>query len=89
LLFQSQVLAAKLAGSLDAFATRPSRGDGGLIVACLKRALLPLNRSLAALERVAAKDLLEPERLANCRRILFDIREKMLELMQRYRQESV
>ncbi len=88
MVFEAQVLAAKLAGALDAFATRPTHEDAGFIVACLKRALLPLNRCLAHVEKVADKQLLAPEQINASRQVLFHIREKMLELMQRYRQEE-
>jgi hypothetical protein len=88
MVFESQVLAAKLAGALDSFSTRPDLEDAGFIVACLKRALLPLNRGLAATEKVAGKALLEPVRIEATRSALFGIREKMLELMQRYRQQA-
>ena len=84
MIFQAQVLSAKLAGALNHLAY-DSGPEGGFIVACLKRALQYFEGSIAASERVKAKKLLSAQDLENFRRELFAIREEILRLMNNYR----
>jgi hypothetical protein len=87
MLFQAQTTGAKLAGALNGLAYH-SVQEGGFIVALLKRALTYLNNSLAAADRVEAKNLLPPDRLKAWRQAWFEIREEMLALMQRFRKSG-
>jgi hypothetical protein len=50
----------------------------------VKRALNYLHTSMAAADRVAQKNLLPPARLGAFRAELCEVREKILELMQRF-----
>jgi len=88
MIFQFQKIGAKIAGALNSLAYDDDDDglrDAGFIVAALKRALGYLNTSVAAAEKVAHKQLLDPERLKSFRAELFDVREEILALMQRYR----
>ncbi|MSR64429.1 MAG: hypothetical protein EXS18_01455 [Verrucomicrobiae bacterium] len=87
MLFQAQMTGAKLAGALNGLGYEEDLRESGMIVALLKRALGYLNRSLAAGEKVAEKKLAEPDRLEAFRKNLFEIREEMLTLMERFRNE--
>jgi hypothetical protein len=87
MVFQSQVLAAKLAGALNHLGYDTE--EPGFVVACLKRALTPLNQCLHAAELVEQKNLLEPERIQALRDGSFGIREQMLALMSRFRQQQM
>jgi hypothetical protein len=85
MVFQAQTTGAKLAGALNhlAYDTGP---DAGFVVACLKRSLNYLHAAIAAADRVGGRRLLDRRRLDEFRRQLFDIRENIIGLMQRYRQ---
>jgi len=86
MVFQFQTASAKIAGALDSLAyDEDDSRDGGFVVAALKRALNYLHTSMAAADNVAQKQLLPPERLDSFRAELFEVREKILELMQRFR----
>ena len=88
MIFQFQKTGAKIAGALNSLAYDDDDDglrDAGFIVAALKRALGYLNTSIAAAEKVAHKQLLDPERLKSFCAELFDVREEILALMQRYR----
>jgi len=86
MVFQFQTAGAKIAGALDSLAyDEDDSRDGGFVVAALKRALNYLHTSMAAADKVAQKNLLPPERLDGFRAELFEVREKILELMQRFR----
>jgi hypothetical protein len=88
MVFEFQTAGAKIAGALNSlpYDDDDSR-DGGFVVAALKRALGYLHKSIAATERVASKNLLPQERLESFRAELFEIREEMLALMQKYREK--
>ena len=78
---------AKIAGALNGLAYDEDLRDGGFIVAALKRALNYLHKSIAAAEKVENKNLLDSERLKSVRGDLFDIREEILSLMKRFRED--
>ena len=84
MVFEAQTLSAKLAGALNGLCFR-EEPDGGFVVACLKRALKFLERSLAASEKVLKLKLLDKKSVDEFRGGLFEIREKMLHLMKYYR----
>ncbi|MBN1270470.1 MAG: hypothetical protein JXB04_12840 [Kiritimatiellae bacterium] len=86
MIFQTQMLSAKLAGALNSLGYDGSR-EGGFVVACLKRALQFFDGAVAAWEKVQKKKLLDEDLLGNYRRDLFEIREEMLRLMERYRRQ--
>ena len=89
MVFQFQTTGAKLAGALDSLAYRDEdEREGGFIVAALKRALNYLHKSIAAAEKVSGKNLLPRERLERFRAELFEIREEILTLMQRFREQE-
>jgi hypothetical protein len=54
-------------------------------VACLKRALDHLHKAQAGLEALASKSLLPPEMSADARRELLEIRQGILNLMDKFR----
>ncbi|MBN1671094.1 MAG: hypothetical protein JXR37_08690 [Kiritimatiellae bacterium] len=82
---EAQILGSKLAGALDSLAyDHPP--EGGFVVALLKRALQYFDNSMDASRKVEAKALLEPGELADWRRGLFEIRQEMLALMERFRE---
>jgi hypothetical protein len=85
MIFEFQTTGAKLAGALNGLAYDEDLRDGGFVVAALKRALNYLHKSIAAAEKVAQKKLLPSERLDPFRADLFDIREQVLALMERFR----
>ena len=86
MLFEFQTTGAKLAGALNSLAyDDDDTRDGAFVVASLKRAIGYLHKSIAATEKVAAKNLLPSERLELFRAELFDIREQILALMERFR----
>jgi hypothetical protein len=87
MIFEAQTLSAKLAGALNGLAYGDDLCEAGMIVASLKRALGYLNKSLAATDKVAGKSLIEPERLDAFRKALFEIRQEMLTLMERFREQ--
>ena len=86
MIFQAQTAGAKLAGALNSLAyDEGGLRDGGFVVALLKRALTYVHASMAAAEKVAAKKLIEAERLSAFRKEWFKIREEILHLMERFR----
>jgi len=87
MIFQFQTTGAKVAGALNGLAYDEDLRDGGFIVAALKRALNYLHKSIAAAEKVENKNLLDSERLKSFRGDLFDIREEILSLMKRFRED--
>jgi hypothetical protein len=84
MIFQAQMAGAKLAGALNHLAYDDDR-DGGFLVAALKRALNYLHDAIALTGKVEAKNLIEPDRLKNYEKNLFEIRQEILALMNRYR----
>jgi hypothetical protein len=88
MIFQFQTTGAKIAGALNGLAYDEDAREGGFIVAALKRALNYLHKSIAAAEKVTAKNLLDAERMKPFRTELFDIREEILRLMERYREDQ-
>jgi hypothetical protein len=88
MIFQFQTTGAKIAGALNGLAYDEDSREGGFIVAALKRALNYLHKSIAAAEKVVGKNLLDAERLKSFRTELFDIREEILRLMERYREDQ-
>lgn len=86
MIFEFQTVGAKLAGALNSLAyDKDNEREGGFIVAALKRALNYLNKSLAAAEKVAKKKLIDHDRLESFRTELFNVREQILALMERFR----
>lgn len=81
-------LGAKLAGALGGIARGWYAPDAGMTIAQLKRALEILNDALAAADRVAAKPLLPGARTAHYRSELFAVREAMLALISRLREDA-
>jgi hypothetical protein len=87
MVFQFQTAGAKIAGALNSLAyDRDMTFHAGFVVAALKRALSYLNASVAAVEKVAPKKLIEADRLGAFRREIFEIRQEMLALMKRFRE---
>ncbi len=88
LLSEFQTASVKLAGALSGVARGEGFSDGALTVAWLKRALNHLHKAQAGLEAVAPKNLLPNDLVTETRRQLFEIREGILELMNRFRDQS-
>jgi len=80
-----QTTGAKLAGALNSIARGEGFPDDAFTVAYLKRALDHLHKSQAGLEAVAARKLLPEAMVVEARKELFEIREGMLQLMDRLR----
>jgi hypothetical protein len=87
MIFEFQTTGAKIAGALDSLGYDEDLRDGAFIVAALKRALSYLHKSIAASEKVAEKRLLDSNRLEPFRAELFGVREEILVLMKRFREE--
>jgi hypothetical protein len=87
-IFEFQVTGAKLAGALGSIAQGAPVPEPAFTVACLKRALDHLHKSQAGLEALAPKGLLPEALVAEARKELFEIREGILQLMDRYRGRS-
>lgn len=84
-IFQFQTTGAKLAGALAGIAEGRGARDGAFTVAYLKRALDHLHKAQAGLEAVATKNLLPVQMISEARKELFEIREGILQLMQKFR----
>ena len=84
MIFQVQMAGAKLAGALNHLAYDDDR-DSGFLVAALKRGLNYLHEAIALTGKVEAKNLIDPDRLKNYEKNLFEIRQEILALMNRYR----
>ncbi len=84
-LSEFQITSAKLAGALCGVAEGQDFCDAALTVAYLKRALDHLHKSQAGLEAVAPKNLLPDTVLSEARKDLFEIRERILSLMDEFR----
>jgi hypothetical protein len=87
MIFQFQTAGAKIAGALNSLAYGDDFREGGFIVAALKRALKYLHASVAAAEKVGDKNLVDPEKLKSFRTDLFEVREEILGLMKRFRED--
>ena len=85
LVSEFQIASAKLAGALSGIARGQGPDEGAFTVAYLKRALDHLHKAQASMEAVAPKNLLPNDLAAETRRKLFEIREGVLELMDRFR----
>jgi hypothetical protein len=86
MIFQFQTTGAKIAGALDSLAYEDNHvREGGFIVAALKRALNYLHKSIAAAGKVSHKNLLAPASLDSFQADLFEVREEILNLMERFR----
>jgi hypothetical protein len=81
---QFQIAGAKVAGALDSDSFDEDR-EGGFIVACLKRSLFYLHQSIAAAEKVKIKNLISLDKMKEYQSNLFEIREQILALMNRFR----
>lgn len=88
--FKYQTTAAKLAGALNSLAYDDENHshEGGFVVAALKRALNYLHACMAAAARVAQKKLIDVERQGRLENELFQVREEILALMQKYRAQQ-
>ena len=89
LVSEFQIAGAKLAGALNGVARGEGFHDNAFTVACLKRALDHLHKAQAGLEAVAPRKLLPNDLITETRRQLFDIRERVLEQMERFRRGSL
>jgi hypothetical protein len=84
-LFEFQTTGVKLAGALHGIAEGFEPRDDAFTVAYLKRALDHLHKAQAGLEAVAPKKLLPEKMIAEARKELFEIREGILKLMDKFR----
>ena len=83
-IFEFQMSGAKLAGTLNGIARGAGFPHAAFTVACLKRALNHLHKSQAGLEAVAPKRLLPEKITATARKVLFEICEGILNLMDEF-----
>ena len=88
MVFTFQNCGAKCAGALGGLAYGNDLRESGFVVAGLKRALALLNESLEAAGRVEFKQLIPAEKLVAFQGELFAVREQILALMQRFRDEA-
>jgi hypothetical protein len=84
-IFEFQATSAKLAGSLGSVARGMSLPEPAFTVAGLKRALDHLHKSQAGLEAIAPKGILPEGIVLEARKELFEIREGILRLMDKFR----
>jgi hypothetical protein len=87
LIFAFHMIAAKLAGALGPIARGTGLPQPAFTVAYLKRALDRLHQAQAGLEAVALRKILPDQLVAEARTELFEIRQGILDLMDRYRRE--
>lgn len=87
MIFSAQMVNAKLAGALNSLWMDRDR-EGGFIVAYLKRALKYFNEAMAHYRDVQTEGVIAPERLSRFHDDLCEIREEILRLMDRYRDQS-
>lgn len=80
-----QTTSVKLGGALGGIANGRGYPDNSFTVAYLKRALDHLHKAQAGLEGVAPKKLLPDKMVSEARQELFEIREGILELMNKFR----
>jgi len=85
--FQGHMISAKLAGALNGLAYR-EEPDAGFVVAYLKRALKFFDTTMAAIRKVEERQVIESSLLQKHRQEFFEIREEILKLMNRYRQQT-
>jgi hypothetical protein len=83
--FEFEMTGVKLGGALDGIARGGPHPKPSFTVACLKRALGHLHKAQAGLEALAPKRLLPEALVEEARTELFEIREGILQLMDRYR----
>ena len=86
MIFQTQMTGAKLAGALNSLCY-DHNFEGGMIVAWLKRALNFLHKAIGFSDKVVPKNLVPPDELTVYRKELFAIREEILALMERFREQ--
>jgi hypothetical protein len=84
-LTEFHITSAKLEGALNGLARGETYTEPAFTVAYLKRALGHLHQAQSGLEAIVPKKLLPQEMVAEARRELFEIREGILRLMDRYR----
>lgn len=84
-IFEFHTTAAKLAGALGSIARGRYSPEPSFTVAYLKRALGHLHRSQAGLEAIASRDLLPNALVTEARKELFEIRQSILNLMDKFR----
>jgi hypothetical protein len=84
-LFEFQTTSVKLGGALSGIARGSGHSDAAFTVACLKRALDHLHKTQAALEAIAPKEMLPNQTTLEARQELFELRQEILELMDRFR----
>jgi hypothetical protein len=87
MLFHAQTLNAKIAGALDSLAY-DREPDGGFIVACLKRSLRAFDLTMKSMGSVAKQNTIPSKQLTIFKDELFTIRQEILRLMQRYRNQN-
>jgi len=85
LIFSAQMVTAKLAGALNSIWM--DHEDGGFIAACLKRSLKYFNEAMETFQTVHQKEYVPVERLSTFRTEFYAIREEILRLMDKYRNE--
>ena len=88
LVSEFQIASVKLAGALDGIARGEGFHESAFTVACLKRALNHLHKAQSGLEGVVPKNLLPNELIVDTRRQLFEVREGILDLMNRFRNQA-
>ena len=84
-LSEFQTASVKLGGALQGLARGDDYRDNAFTVAYLKRALDHLHKAQAGLEAVAPKNLLPDEMIAEARKELLEIRQRVLDLMDQFR----
>ncbi len=84
--FATMDLAAKLAGALNGLGSGLDP-EPGLVIAWLKRGLPVLDRALSGCEQAVTEKRADPGWIAEVRAELFDIRARMLELIQEFRNQ--
>jgi hypothetical protein len=84
-LSEFQTASVKLGGALQGLARGDDYRDNAFTVAYLKRALDHLHKAQAGLEAVAPKNLLPDQMIADARKELLEVRQKILDLMNEFR----
>lgn len=87
LIFSAHMINAKLAGALNSL-WKDHPQENGFVVASLKRALKYFNETMKRLQTVRQSDRVSEERLSRFHNDLCTVREEILRLMDKYRNDS-
>lgn len=84
---KTALCSAKLAAALSQDEDAPEETEIGMVLAYLKRALQAINEALDAEWQLKQSGGIEPDRHGELKRLLFNVRNQIVDLMREYRSE--